>query len=265
MERKDSKDRLDYSHGLLWLNLKTGVGLVLRLTKQEVPSWKSSEGLRLGDPIWFFTKIFKLLSSFYQHLYLFLLFFFITLSSYSICNDMITYGKIYVQQPPLTLHPFRKKNHHLSLDSSTLFCSGIFFSFWVAFCSKLHNHSSIEESRGASQRWCSPHLEVLQACEAMKASSELNDIENITTAIIQLQHQDQPLPPLWQTEEMKTCTSETAKMDLQDDLLSPSYLPSTGDMFSEPVGQLDPESTLIDQVRHDCGALKNGSTLWWPR
>lgn len=101
----------------------------------------------------------------------------------------------------------------------------------------------------------------LQACEAMKASSELNDIENIPTAIIQLQHQDKPLPPLWQTEEMKTCTTETAKMDLQDDLSTPIYLPSTGDTFSEPVGQLDPESTLIDQVRHDCGALMKGSTL----
>lgn len=32
----------------------------------------------------------------------------------------------------------------------------------------------------------------------------------------------------------------------------------TGDLFGEPVGQLDPESTLIDQVRHDSGALMNG-------
>lgn len=94
----------------------------------------------------------------------------------------------------------------------------------------------------------------------MKASSELNDIENITTAIIQLQHQDKPLPPLWQTEEMKTCTTEAAKMDLRYGLSIPGYLPSTGHMFSEPVGQLDPESTLIDQVRHDCGALMIGST-----
>lgn len=97
--------RLVLLHGLPWLNFKSDVGLVFRLLKQEVPSWKSSEGLRLRDPIWFFTKISKLLSSFYQHLYLYLLLlYFITLSSSSICNDMITYGKIYVQQPPSTLH-----------------------------------------------------------------------------------------------------------------------------------------------------------------
>lgn len=57
------------------------------------------------------------------------------------------------------------------------------------------------------------------------------------------------------------CTTEKAKMNLQDHLSTPISLPSTGDMFSEPVGQLDPESTLIDQVRHDCGALMDSSTL----
>lgn len=122
--------RLDFSHGLPWLNLKTGVGLLVRLTKQEVPSWKSSEGLRLWDPIWFFTKIPKLLSSFYQHLYLFLLFLFIALSSSSICNDMITYGKIYVQQPPLTLHPFRNRITTYRYSQARSFVLGLIYIFW---------------------------------------------------------------------------------------------------------------------------------------
>lgn len=223
---EDRFQRLVILHGLPWLNFKSDVGLVFRLLEHEVPSWKSSEGLRIGDPIWFFTKISKLLSSFYQHLYLYLLlFYFITLSSSSICNDMITYGKIYVQQPSSTLYPFRKKERSPLIvhNSSAVFCFGIFLSGGILLLVPLSQlNRGVLESQWENM-FSAPGG--FQACEAIKASSELNDIENITTTVILLEHQDKPLAPLWQTLEKRMCTTETTTMDLQDDLSTPTNLP----------------------------------------
>lgn len=117
----------------------------------------------------------------------------------------------------------KKKDHHSSLDWSTVFWFGIFLPGGILLpVPPSQLNWGVLESQW-EKMFSAPGG--FQACEAIKASSELNDIENITTTIILLKHQDKPLPPLWQTVEEKTCTTETTTMDLRDDLSTPIHLP----------------------------------------
>lgn len=134
---------------------------------------------------------------------------------------------------------------------------GIFSSRWH-FCSRFHHHSSIEESWSASERRCSPHLGDFKPVKQLRPPVSSMTLRTLlplsfclSTKTNHCHHSDilrrrrrvQLKRPQW-----------TCEMTFQ----LPFTCLFTGDLFGEPVGQLDPESTLIDQVRHDSGALMNG-------
>lgn len=95
----------------------------------------------------------------------------------------------------------------------------------MAFCSQFHHHSSIEESWRASKRRCSPHLGDFKPVKQLRPPVSSMTLRTLLPLSFCLSTKTNHYHHSWQTEEKKTCTTETTTMDLRDDLSTPIHLP----------------------------------------